>query len=46
VSCADDRTARVFDFATSTEEFCFEGHGSDVNIYHFLDRFVRLWLHR
>lgn len=30
VSCADDRTARVFDFLTSKEENKFEGHGSDV----------------
>jgi polyadenylation factor subunit 2 len=29
-SCSDDRTARVFDFATAHEEVVFEGHGSDV----------------
>ncbi len=29
-SCADDRTARVFDFLRSAEEVRFEGHGSDV----------------
>lgn len=30
VSCSDDRTARIFDFLTTQEEICFEGHGSDV----------------
>ncbi len=30
VSCADDRTSRIFDFITSQEEIVFEGHKSDV----------------
>ena len=30
VSCADDSTAKVFDFATSKEEFVFDDHRSDV----------------
>ena len=30
LSCSDDRTAKLFDFVTSQEEICFEGHGSDV----------------
>ena len=30
VTCSDDRTAKIFDFLTSKEEYCFEGHGSDV----------------
>ena len=30
LSCSDDRTAKVFDFATGQQEVVFEGHGSDV----------------
>jgi polyadenylation factor subunit 2 len=30
LSCADDGTAKVFDFATSKEELCFSDHRSDV----------------
>lgn len=30
LSCSDDRTAKVFDFATGICELVFEGHGSDV----------------
>lgn len=29
-SCSDDRTVRIFDFATCTEEYVLQGHGSDV----------------
>jgi len=29
-SCSDDRTARIFDFASSQEELVFNVHGSDV----------------
>lgn len=30
VSCADDNTAKIFDFSTSKEEFVFKDHRSDV----------------
>jgi polyadenylation factor subunit 2 len=30
VTCADDSTAKVFDFATSKEELTFTDHRSDV----------------
>jgi polyadenylation factor subunit 2 len=54
MSCSDDRTARVFDFATNTEEICFEGHGSDVKTCDWhpfkclvvtgsKDNYVKLW---
>ena len=29
-SCSDDRTVRLFDFTTCTEESVLQGHGSDV----------------
>ena len=29
-SCSDDRTVRIFDFTTCTEESVLQGHGSDV----------------
>lgn len=54
VSCSDDRTARVFDFITTQEELCFEGHGSDVKTCHWhptmslvvtgsKDNYVKIW---
>jgi polyadenylation factor subunit 2 len=30
MSCAEDTTAKIFDFATSREEFTFKDHRSDV----------------
>lgn len=30
VTCSDDRTACIFDFATATKEVNFQGHGADV----------------
>ena len=30
ITCSDDATAKIWDFATSTEEILFDKHGSDV----------------
>ena len=54
VSCSDDRTAKVFDFATNQQEIVFEGHGSDVKTCDWhpqkslivtgsKDNYVKLW---
>lgn len=54
LSCADDSTAKVFDFATSKEELCFSDHRSDVKSCDWhpfeslvltgsKDSFVKLW---
>jgi polyadenylation factor subunit 2 len=54
ISCADDSTAKIIDFATSKEELCFTDHRSDVkscNWHPFeslvltgsKDYYVKLW---